>query len=87
MRMIIVKIVMIDGDKIGVEINSKSCLNKLTLSKRVRPTGNQVTPIGPLEHWVGLASALLKYFHGNETVCQSRYKIKVLFSELRILKL
>ena len=24
-RMIIVKIVMIDGDKIGVEINSKSC--------------------------------------------------------------
>ena len=53
MRMIIVKIVMIDGDKIGVEINSKSCLNKLTLSKRVRPTGNQVTPIGPLEHRVG----------------------------------
>ena len=36
---------------------------------------------------IGLASALLKYFHGNETVCQSRYKIKVLFSELRILKL
>ena len=25
MRMIIAKIVMIDGDKIGVEINSKSC--------------------------------------------------------------